>query len=831
MDLVPPLSLPTSPHALKLLQLILSIERTSLTTDEKEYSAFFQSTGELIRDFFGAQRIAVFVYITDEDRLVDGWSPTPLNHKEELERAQAWGTLYIQQPNTTYIRQWKHQTVEDQARQLRVIPEHLALVIPLLENKPAHGFIVIEEPSHPLIDDPLLSPLLSTLAMMVFSIIQRLQTGVIAQSNLAPDDQINYRIAQFSHQIRTPLMGLQNAMQLISSRPLDDAQKEYFDIAWNSTRSMQLMLDRILDIAKVDSSRTSPDQTFDLETELLVIIKNQMIAAQEKGLSLHLEFASPLNHQVVGDNVILHHVLLNLISNAIKYTTTGSVTVRVTPKRLNREKVKLAFDVIDTGMGIPKEFLSQLFKPYFRIHDLYSQVTSGTGLGLPVVQDILRRVKSKLEIETEEGRGSTFSFTLSMGIHEQPSLYDFKQLNGKKACVFHKDDQASIPLMNRLQHLGLSVTTKAFDEVKHSDRKTRISPTADYIILDGPSAWCYEQLQELDLQFHDSVSVLGYRSCYEIESLQRTKPALTWLSATQSRLEWRDILLRSEVSPKQVITPKRSPILHPWRVMLIDDNPINLKTLEALLSQVGLDVTIAADSVQGLRIVASEPFDFILLDIKMPELSGPEVLQRIRLMRHSNATIPIFAATAYAFDKEQHEFLSMGFNEVVTKPVDINRLLRLMMRYKEVHFDEVIAPEWGVPSQQITFNEDEFNHHYEGLDSLKSEVMQLFFEQSEGSLRRIQAAIEEMNFEKIAFEAHYYKGSCSYLSAPRITWLCTKLIEFAKRKEADTIPNLMAQLIQETTLFNYRIRDYLGHQGLLDGRPLQSTSSRPSHHS
>ncbi len=198
-------------------------------------------------------------------------------------------------------------------------------------------------------------------------------------------------------------------------------------------------------------------------------------------------------------------------------------------------------------------------------------------------------------------------------------------------------------------------------------------------------------------------------------------------------------------------------------------------------------------------------------------------------MRHPNATVPVFAATAYAFDKEQKEFLDLGFNEVITKPVDINLLLRLMMRYKEVHFDEVVAPTWGAPTQQETFDEAEFNHHYEGLDSLKNEVMQLFFEQSEGSLRRIQSAITAMNFEKIAFEAHYYKGSCSYLSAPRITWLCTKLIEFAKRKDAEPIPQILAQLIQETTLFNYRVRDYLGHQGPMNERPLQTTSPRPSH--
>lgn len=795
---------PTSSMAVaKLLQLIMDIEHVFLTSHDSTIHQQLRSSADFFKDFLGGEQVFLLAYRASDDRYEDVLDPTASSTS-----ISSWISLLATLEQTHSLHQWNDEPA-DRERQIVARPIHQLLSIPLDSSYIGKGWLIVTEPHHPHLKRPSFRKQLELVGLVFHHAIVRRPQQPIA--TMMDESTINRRIAEFSHQLRTPLMGVLNALNLLQSTGTTPSGREYVDIAQVSAQTMKDTLDRILSIAKLENhQKASFDTVFDLESELLELLQSHALLAQQKKLKLYFDMPEALNQKVRCDSVLLRHVVLNLLSNAVKYTAQGSVTLRVLLGKKTREQVTVTLEVADTGIGIPEHYLKQLTKPFFRVNELMSQAQQGTGLGLAIVKDTLVQLGSSLRIDTRVDQGSRFSFDLDLDIVDDTEMYHFESFTHQRALLVYGAHTDKQYVEQRLRHLQLPYDDLEFGET--SKYPAVYQQTYQYIFLLGNLDEVNQWIKEHPKRFKSTPVLLSVCHC-SLEPQCQSFAISQTLCLMHSRLRWKQQLLALS-NPVAILRAEPPPlvghVLDPWRVLIVDDNPINLKTLQSLLTLVGLEVEIASDSITGLRKVAADPYDFILLDIKMPELTGPEVLQRIRLMKSPNATIPIFAATAYAFEEEREEFLSLGFNEVITKPIDLNHLLHVMIQHKTGTLDQ-LPDAWAVPPRP-TFDLDEFNHHYEGMDALKAEVLQLFIDQSEGSLARIQHAVATLNYDKIAFEAHYYKGSCSYLSAPRITWLCAKMIEYAKRKEAEPLPQLMAQLIAETTLFNYNVRDYLQQQ-------------------
>lgn len=621
-----------------------------------------------------------------------------------------------------------------------------------------------------------------------------------APAELQKHHQLN-SYAQLSHQLKTPLIGMSHALDLLKKSALSFEQSEYQHVAELSVNTMLQTIDRLLTVAKVESYQNIDQSVvIDVEDEMMGILKIENECARKKNLRLSLEVLTSPGLKVKIDGILLNQAIINLVNNAIKYTNEGSVVLRVSSTTKSRNDIGLLFEIVDTGSGIDSSHIEQITKPYFRVKNVMTEAIEGSGIGLTIVQNILSAFGSQLKVKSSLGQGSSFSFEIKASlVSEDSKLVNMTSLP-TTVTIYREAEYDLEDLTNRLHRMGISYEIMELDNFKLDG--------SNDVIFAGHSSSLAPKLKSSTSLIQKRI--MHYRNNCDIE------PPLDYiplLGALMTRDQWVRILSNQKEAtshpPERVAVSHQ--VLKPWKVLVIDDNPINIKTLQQLLILNGLDVTTANDAMTGIRYASHYDFDFILLDIKMPDMSGPEVLNIIRLMHHPNARIPIFAATAYAFEEERKEYLSIGFDEVVTKPVNISRLINLMVAYKSEISDANI-PKLSGQDSQVLFNVEEFNYHYQGLDSLKKEVISLFIEQSESSLRRIQLAILKEDLKRVADEAHYYKGSCSYLSAPRITWLCTQMIEKARNEQKENLPMLMSQLIHETTLFNYEIRDFMNQQ-------------------
>lgn len=765
-------------NSMDFFRLVIDLQDSFLSLDQSAQGPNLINSFVLIKDFLGATDYIILT--TTPNKVMEVYA-SDLN--EDMLRDCVPSLLTV----------LAKVSLKAQLNSLLINGRNLS-ILPLQQDALVLGYLVLTNATHP--------DLASDDFVKVSEILGRVLSKALYQTKQlshppAADKSTSY--AHITHQLKTPLVGLSNVLMLLKNTATSPDQSEYLEVASMSTNTMLTTIDRMLSAAKLESYRFGEHIVdFEVDSEMLSLIKMEYSRALSKKLKLTYESDLPIGVVIRTEGVLLQQVVMNLLNNALKYTDHGEVQLKVGVVSKSRNDMTLRFEVVDTGSGIDEKDIQNLTQPYFRVRNLLSEAVEGSGLGLSIVKDILQSFGTQMEIKSKVGTGSTFAFEIKSNLG--PTIAPtYTPPNSFPISVIASSTEYIKEISDQLSRLGLPFT------IIEQSNISQVPAGTTLLITNELSDDNMEKISKLNchtIVYHQFLDPVIHRSHW---------PLITRLD---TRLRWQQLLLKND-RVEEIEKPKiasTSTVIQPWKVLVVDDNPINLKTLQQLLVQSGLDVTIANDSLTGIRFANSYDYDFILLDIKMPDMSGPEVLNIIRLLHHPNARIPIFAATAYAFEDEKREFLKLGFDDVITKPVNISRLINLMIAYKS---DSLATQSDGIMdhgTSDLTFDVNEFNYHYQGLDSLKREVLLLFIEQSESSLRRIQQAVLQNNLTKVADEAHYYKGSCSYLSAPRITSVCTKMIEQARHNDATQMTLLMSQLIHETTLFNYEIRDFMNQQ-------------------
>jgi signal transduction histidine kinase/CheY-like chemotaxis protein len=489
-------------------------------------------------------------------------------------------------------------------------------------------------------------------------------------------------LATMSHEIRTPLNGVIGLNELLLTTTLDERQRQYVEGVRNSGRALLDVINEVLDFSRIESGHLEIEEV-DFDLVQLVEDVAEMVSepAQSKRLEL-LAYCSPeVPAGLRGDPGRLRQVLLNLAGNAVKFTPEGEIVVRAQLESRTDDSVTVRFEVADTGIGIAEDNRARLFEPFTQADSSTTRRYGGSGLGLAICRQLVAAMGGSLGVLSEPGKGSTFWFTVPLGIaHDSLATAPRPTvgLAGRRVLVVD-DNATNLAILNdQLRHWGMSVdvadgSDTALLRLRQAVRDAR---TYDLALVD----LCMPDVDGLELarrmareQDIAGTTVVLMTSAPDVSPAEAaeasvavvlTKPVLlSRLRETLAQLVAERPASRAKAARAASRGPSRG------RVLVVDDGEVNRLVAEGILTHLGYSPVAVEDGRQALGALAEGRFDAVLMDVQMPGLDGYETTAELRLLEEGGRRTPVIAMTATVTDGERERCLAAGMDDYLGKPI------------------------------------------------------------------------------------------------------------------------------------------------------------------
>ncbi len=624
-------------------------------------------------------------------------------------------------------------------------------------------------------------------------------------------------LATMSHEIRTPLNGIVPMLDLLMHSRMPPDQMELVRTAFTSSHQMLRIVDDILDYSKLEADKLELETTgFNLREVLESIITLMQRPAEAKGLRLLLNIEQGVRLPVRGDPVRLRQVVSNLISNAVKFTERGSVTLNVKRLRESAAQHQLRFEVRDTGIGIGQDAQERLFQAFSQADASTTRLYGGTGLGLAICQRIVTLMGGSIGVESEPGQGSTFWFEIPLLKVQGDMPAREADLTGARVLLVTADGRLRQRLAMLLPNWGMRLTTAenthdALERLRQANAQGEpwtysvvlgdlgtIHGTALSLARNLERTALYGKVRLLYLRGDDTTPVDLPAGA---QAVSRGTPDADLRAALSGEDLGNNIPLaaRHTSSAGSDMTQQATP-----RLLLVEDNPVNLMVAQRLLQVIGMDCETAGNGQVALEKLQATNYDMVLMDCQMPVLDGYAATRRWR--EHEQASgapqrLPIIAMTANAMAGDRQKCLDAGMDDYLAKPVTRGELERCINRWRGVRMPVAPAPAPAKPAEQAAqpavLNAAVLDDLRDVLGGEVDRIIALYLEDAPRLIAQLERAVVGNDPIALRVAAHTLKSSSANVGATTLSEAARDLEHGARDGTLAKPEALVARIVGE----------------------------------